>query len=41
MKKLQKLVLEALEESGLTGDESQLSSMFEHKVRHGARYLSL
>lgn len=33
MKKLKKLVLNSLGESGITEDETQLSGMLEHKVR--------
>lgn len=34
MRKLRKLVIKALEESGITGDETQLSEKLEHKVSH-------
>lgn len=35
MKKLRKLVLKALQESGITLDEAQLSSVVEDKVSRG------
>ncbi|XP_048335180.1 UBP1-associated proteins 1C isoform X2 [Ziziphus jujuba] len=38
MKKLQKLVLKALQDSGITGDECQFSSMLEHKINSSSRF---
>ncbi|KAM1062179.1 hypothetical protein ACFX2I_026549 [Malus domestica] len=38
MRKLKKLVLKALEESGITDDETKLSNMFEHKINSSSKF---
>ncbi|XVE97942.1 hypothetical protein REPUB_Repub03eG0062400 [Reevesia pubescens] len=38
MRKLQKLVLKALQESGVDEDKSQLSEMLEHKINSSSRF---
>ncbi|KAL5572422.1 hypothetical protein UlMin_022019 [Ulmus minor] len=38
MKKLRKLVLKAIQESGITGDESELSNTLEHKINSSSRF---
>lgn len=39
MKKLRKLVLKALKESGITGEEDQFRSTIEHKVCQSCAFL--
>lgn len=38
MRKLRKLVIKALEESGITDDETQLSEKLEHKINSSSRF---